>query len=183
VRDVRCTLDLRNVVDTNSSTPPFASAPVAGSFLNIRNVLYNYNPTGTYSFTTRFGSQLASPNVDHNFRFENPADQAFSLPPSDSNANTPCGDLLGKRRPLSRDNLEQRNLDCVVRFQHRGKLLDQWDAAAGGHTTAIQNQSGSERRSVHGSVLHYNPEAIDSRAAGRVIGRKKPGTSLPSRFR
>jgi len=84
------TLDFRNVIYSNSSTPSWAGSPVTGGgFLNIRNVMFNYNSLATYSFTTRFAVQLPVPYANYNFRMENPyAVAAFT--PNDANANTPC---------------------------------------------------------------------------------------------
>jgi len=88
------TLDFRNVLYSDSSTPSWASSPVTGGgFFNIRNVMYNYDPSGTYSFTTRFALQVPAPHVNYNFRMENPyAVAAFT--PNDANANTPCDGAL-----------------------------------------------------------------------------------------
>ena len=79
----------QNVVATNTSTPAWVTSPASVTLLNVHNILYNYNPTATYSFTTRFGSQLARPNDTYYYRLENSLAQA-STSPSDVNANNPC---------------------------------------------------------------------------------------------
>lgn len=67
------------------------------SFLNVRNVLFNYNASATYTFTTRMASQLnnrgtTTRNLFH-MRMENPTVDAVTAPPSDPTANCPYTDV------------------------------------------------------------------------------------------
>src|SRR5260221_4401548 len=79
-------MSFQNVVATNGSTPAWVTSPASVTLLNVHNILYNYHPTATYSFTTRFGSQFARPNDAFYYRLENSQAQA-STTPSDINAN------------------------------------------------------------------------------------------------
>jgi hypothetical protein len=83
--------DFRNAVATNSNTPPWTSTPLL--FVSISNILYNYNPTATYSFTTYLKTTLkattTATTLNGYFNLENPNAVAPFNPP-DSNINTPC---------------------------------------------------------------------------------------------
>ena len=83
------TVDLRNAVATNSSTPTWAGTPgVGGAFINIRNVMYLYSSQSTYSFTTRMALQ-APQNPNYYFHMANPGALAAATPNNPSD-NTPC---------------------------------------------------------------------------------------------
>ena len=85
------TVNFGNVVDSTAYTPAWASAgPVPLSFLNIRNLFYNYSQSGSaYSFTTRLASNLGGVADGYNFGLVNPTDQAYAPPPINPQMNYP----------------------------------------------------------------------------------------------
>jgi len=84
-------LDLRHTVDTTSQTPSWANSVVPTSIVNIWKVLYNYNPTATYSFTTGMGL-VGVNNPLYDYRMENPLRDPSSS--ADAGANVPCATAL-----------------------------------------------------------------------------------------
>lgn len=93
-------IDLTRLVHANSLTPSWTGTPFYNpAFLNVRNILFNYDPNASYSFTTRFGSGFAMPagpgkSTSYHVRMQNPADQAVPPQPNDSIANTPLNTSL-----------------------------------------------------------------------------------------
>jgi len=84
------TLDLSHNVASGPSTPAWTTSVGTGSSsFAIRNVLYNYNPNSTYSFTTRFNLQ-APQNGNYYLRFANPTSDTSAFNQYDVNANGPC---------------------------------------------------------------------------------------------
>jgi hypothetical protein len=84
------TVNLVNLVDFTAYTPAWASAgPVPLSFLNTRNLLYNYSPNSTYSFTTRLISNLGGVANGYSFGFVNLTDEAYTPPPINPEMNEP----------------------------------------------------------------------------------------------
>jgi hypothetical protein len=79
------TFNFQTVVDTNHNTPSWTSGSVA--FFTVSNLLYQYNPATTYSFTTSLWSTMG--NSGYFFRMENPSAQAPFQPPA-ANVNSPC---------------------------------------------------------------------------------------------
>jgi len=71
-------------------TPAWVSVgPVPLSYLNIRNLFYNYNQNLTYSFTTRLIINLAGVAAGDSFGLVNPTDEAFTAPPISPEMNYP----------------------------------------------------------------------------------------------
>ena len=84
------TVNFGNVVDSTAYTPTWASAgPVPLSFLNIRNLFYNYSQNSTYSFTTRLASNLSGVANGYTFGLVNPTDEAYTPPPINPEMNYP----------------------------------------------------------------------------------------------
>ncbi len=93
-------IDLTRRVHANSLTPSWTGTPFYNpAFLNVRNILFNYDPNASYSFTTRFGSAFAMPpgpgkSTSYHVRMQNPADQAVPPQSTDSVTNTPLNTSL-----------------------------------------------------------------------------------------
>jgi hypothetical protein len=82
------TYDYRNVVHSNPSTPSWVNSPVIGGGFNVANVLYNYSPSTTYSFTTAFSANSGG-NANIYLRIQNPL-RDTQRGTDQPNANTPC---------------------------------------------------------------------------------------------
>lgn len=87
------TFDFRNVLATNSNTPTTWNTSPALAFY-ISNILHNYNPATTYTFTSYLKTTLkatvsATTGNGYFFFMENPNATAPVNPP-DSIVNSPC---------------------------------------------------------------------------------------------
>lgn len=85
------TVDLGNIVGSPTSyTPGWASAgPVPLGFFNVRNLFYNYSQNSTYSFTTRFISNLDGVAKGYSLGLVNPTTDAYTAPPANPEMNDP----------------------------------------------------------------------------------------------
>jgi hypothetical protein len=84
-------IDFRNMVGSPTPyTPTWTSAgPVPVTFMNIRNLFYQYSQSASYSFTTRLASNLGGVAGSYNFGMVNPTDQAYTAPPINPVMNNP----------------------------------------------------------------------------------------------
>ena len=88
------TWNFQNVVDTNSLTPSWTQQPANNPGFTIVNLLYNYNATATYSFTTYLNlANFHFPTTTYAFYIENPNAIAQNSAPN-PNVNSPCDTSL-----------------------------------------------------------------------------------------
>lgn len=80
--------DFRNAVYTNSLTPSWTQSPVTNSGFTFANLLYNYDPSATYSFST-YIQYARFQSLTYTFAMQNPGASAPFNPP-DVNMNAPC---------------------------------------------------------------------------------------------
>lgn len=88
------TWNFQNAVDTNALTPSWTNSPMNNFTFTVANLLYSYNPSSTYSFTTYL--DLANFNLStgaYYFNMQNPSANApFNAP--GANVNSPCDTSL-----------------------------------------------------------------------------------------
>jgi hypothetical protein len=82
------TWDFRSAVYTNSLTPSWTQSPVRNTGFTFANLLYNYSPTTTYSFTT-YIQYARFQSMTYGFWMQNPGATAPFNPP-EANINDPC---------------------------------------------------------------------------------------------
>jgi len=82
------TWDFRNAVHTTSLTPSWTQNPVQNTGFTFANLLYNYSPSTTYSFTTYIQFAYFQ-SISYGFSMQNPGATAPFNPPA-ANTNAPC---------------------------------------------------------------------------------------------